>query len=169
VRYAFGLVALLVVVGIVLFLSSSHTQHDIEAVRLGAAALHEDVAATSWDDSAADDLLDRLTRLAGDPEPSREDLRAAAATAAGWVAGTSPGSRQNHAAVKLRSAADELAQASSDLGDRHRVTARRCLEDARAALAGAPPRELDAIQGVRDQIENLQNSRREQAREAQEP
>jgi hypothetical protein len=164
-RFAFGFVALLVVMGVVLYLSSSHTARDVESVRLTAASLREDVTPKSWDPRAASTMLETLSAFVHDPSPSRDELRRAADTAAGWAAGTSPGSNENHAAVKLRTAADELAQASEDLTDRHRMTASRCLDDARAALAGAPPNELDAVRGIRDQLENLQNSRREQTRE----
>jgi hypothetical protein len=168
-RLAFGLVALLVVMGIVLVLSSSHTRQTVESVRVSAASLREDVAPRQWDARAAGAMLDRLTAFVDDLEPAHDELAAAAATAAGWVAATSPGSNDNHAAVKLRSAADELAQASASPDDRHRTTARGHLADARAALAGAPPNELDAVRGIRDQLENLQNSHREQIREPQEP
>jgi hypothetical protein len=164
-RLAFGLVGLLVVMGIVLWLSSANTQRTIENVRVGAASLREDVTPRTWDARAAGVMLDRLAAFLDEPGPPREELAAAATTAAGWVAATAPGSNENHAAVKLRSAADELALAGAASDDRHRVTARRHLDDARAALAGVPPRELDAIRGVRDQLENLQNSRREQAQE----
>lgn len=168
-RFAFGLVALLVVMGVVLLLSSSHTQRAVEDVRVSAASLREDVPPRQWDARAAGAMLDRLTALLAEPEPPRDELSAAAATAAGWAAATSPGGSDNHAAVKLRTAADELSLAGAAPSDRHRAAARRCLDDARAALAGAPPNELDAIRGVRDQLENLQNSRREQTREPQEP
>lgn len=166
-RMTFGLVALLVVMGIVLFLSSSHTQKSVDSVRAIAPALREDVAPRAWDASAAGAMLDRLTALLADPAPPRDELAAAAATASGWAAATTPGSNENHAAVKLRSAADELAQSSESADDRHRVTARRHLDDVRAALAGAPPRELDGVRAIRDQLENLQNSRREQIQEPQ--
>ncbi len=168
-RLGFGLVALLLALVIVLLLSTSRTRHAVEDVRVGAAALREDAAPRPWDERAAGAMLDRLTARLGDPEPAREELAADAAIAAGWVAATAPGSNPNHAAVKLRGAADELAQASPALDDRHRTTARRYLDEARSALAGAPPNELDAIRGVRDQLENLQNSRREQAKDAEQP
>jgi hypothetical protein len=168
-RYAFGLVALLVVMGVVLLLSSSQTKHTIDDVKISAASLREDVAPRAWDARAAGAMLDRLTALLDTPEPPRDELADAAATAAGWAAATTPGSNPNHAAVKLRGAADELAQASPSPDDRHRATARRYLDEAKSALAGAPPNELDAIRGVRDQLENLQNSRREQAKDAEQP
>ncbi len=168
-RLAFGLVALLVAMAIVLLLSSSHTRHAIDEVRVSAASLREDVAPRPWDARAAGVLLDRLTALLDTPEPPRDELADAAATAAGWVAATTPGSNENHAAVKLRGAADELAQAGVSPDDRHRTIARRNLGEARSALAGAPPNELDAIRGIRDQLDNLQSSRREQAKELERP
>lgn len=168
-RLALGLVALLVAMGVVLLLSSSHTQHTIDNVRVSAAALREDVPARAWDARAAGALLDRLAALLELAEPPAGELSEAAATAAGWAAATAPGSNPNHAAVKLRAAADELALASPSPDDRHRANARRALDEARAALAGAPPNELDAVRGIRDQLENLQSSRREQAKELDQP
>ena len=166
-RIAFGLVALLVVTGIVLLLSTTSTQRTLDVVNAGVPALRENVAPRAWDARAAAALLDRLEALLTEPSPSRRELAEASATAAGWVAATAPGSRESHVAVKLRSAADELAAATAAPDDRHRAAARRHLDDAAAALAGAPPREIAPIQGIRDQLENLQRSRSEQARELQ--
>jgi hypothetical protein len=166
-RIAFGLVALLVVMGIVLLLSTTSTQRTLDAVSVGVPALREDIAPRAWDARVAAALLARLEALAAEPSPSRQELAEAAATAAGWVAATTPGSRESHVAVKLRSAADELAMATAAPDDRHRGLARRHLDDAAAALAGAAPREITPVQGIRDQLENLQRSRSEQARELQ--
>jgi hypothetical protein len=166
-RIAFGLVALLVVTGIVLLLSATSTRRTMDVVGLGVPALRDGAAPSVWDAAAARALLERLEALLVDPAPLRDELVRAASTAAGWVAGTAPGTRENHVAVKLRSAADELAQAGAGPDDRHRAAARRHLDDAAAALAGAAPREIAPIQGIRDQLENLQSSRREQATELQ--
>jgi hypothetical protein len=166
-RMAFGLVALLVVMGIVLLLSTTSTQRTLDVARVGVPALREDVAPRPWDARGAASLLERLQALLGEPTPPRAELAEAAATAAGWAAATAPGSRENHVAVKLRSAADELAMATTAPDDPHRGFARRHLDDAAAALAGAAPREIAPIQGIRDQLENLQRSRSEQARELQ--
>jgi hypothetical protein len=167
VRIAFGLVALLLVMGIVLLLSSQSTKRTLDVVGVGVPALRDDAPPRTWDPEAARALLARLEALLADSSPARDELVRAAATAAGWVAGTPPGSRESHVAVKLRGAADELAQAGSDPADRHRAAARRHLDDAAATFAGAAPREIAPIQGIRDQIENLQRSRSEQTRELQ--
>ncbi len=166
-RIAFGLVALLLVMGIVLLLSSQSTRRTLDVVSVGVPALRDDAPPRAWDPEAARTLLARLESLLAESAPARDELVRAAATAAGWVAGTPPGSRASHVAVKLRGAADELAQAGPDLGDRHRAAARRHLDDAAATLAGAAPREIAPIQGIRDQLDNLQRSRSEQARELQ--
>ena len=166
-RIAFGLVALLVVTGIVLLLSTTSTQRTLDVVGVGVPALREDVAPRAWDASAAAALLGRLEASLAEPSPSRQELVEASAIAAGWAAATAPGSRESHVAVKLRSAADEIAMATAAPADRHRISARRHLDDAAAALAGVPPREIAPIQGIRDQLENLQRSRSEQARELQ--
>jgi len=166
-RYAFGLVALLVVMAVVLLLSSSQTKHTLDTVGLQVALHTEDAAPRSWDADAAAALADRLAALLDVAYPPRDELAAAATTARGWVAGTAPATAEQHVAVKLRSAAEELAQAGPALDDRHRFTARRHIEEARATLAGAPPRELPAIQGIRDQIESLQSSRQQQLREVE--
>ena len=166
-RIAFGLVALLVVMGIVLLLSKTSTQRTLDLVNAGAPALRENVAPRAWDARAAAALVERLESLLAQSSPSRQELAEASATTAGWVAATAPGSRESHVAVKLRSAADELAMATAAPDDRHRVAARRHLDDAAAALGGEAPHEIPQVQGIRDQLENLQRSRSEQARELQ--
>jgi hypothetical protein len=164
-RMAFGLAALLVVLGIVLLLSTTSTRRTLDVARVAVPALRDDAPPRNWDERAALTLIERLETLLAEPAPPAAELAGAAATAAGWAAGTAPGSRENHVAVMLRSAAGELSLASAALDDRHRTTARRHLDDAAAALAGAAPREAAPIRGIRDQLENLQSSRREQARE----
>jgi len=166
-RAGFGLVALLVVMAIVLLLSTRQTRRSLDTTALRVTLSAGDAAPTAWDERAAAALLDRLTRLLDEPRPRREELSGAAATAAGWVAGAPAGSREHHAAVKLRSAADELALAAAAADDPHRAAARRHLDDAAATLAGAAPREVAPVRAIRDQIENLQRSRSEQARELQ--
>jgi hypothetical protein len=167
VRIAFGLVALLLVMGIVLLLSSQSTQRTLDVVGVGVPALRDGAPPRAWDAAAARTLLERLEAMLAESAPARDELVRAAATAAGWAAATQPGTRENHVAVKLRGAADEIAQAGPDPSDRHRTAARRLLDDAATALAGAAPREIAPIQGIRDQLENLQRSRSEQARELQ--
>ena len=164
-RIAFGLVALLVVTGIVLLLSATSTQRTLDVIGVGVPALRDGAAPTAWDAAAARALLERLEGLLGEPAPQRAVGGGGGATAAGWVAGTAAGTGYSQVAVKMRSAFDELAQAGAAPDDRHRAAARRHLDDAAATLAGAAPREIAPIQGIRDQLENLQSSRRQQATE----
>jgi len=164
-RIGFGLVALLLVMAVVLLLSARSTRRTVDLARAVARASDETAAPRAWDAAAAGALAARLRAWLAEPVPPRGELAAAAGAAAGWVAGTAPGTREHHAAVALRAAAGELALASAALDDPHRAIARGRLDDAESTLAGAPPRELAPIQGIRDQLENLQNSRREQASE----
>ncbi len=84
------------------------------------------------------------------------------AKAAGWAAGQAPGSAAYHTAVNLRVAADELLAASDSLPDPHRAAARRLLAAARStpgAPGGGPP---GAVGGLRDKLQEIQQSHREQ-------
>ncbi len=87
-------------------------------------------------------------------------------TAAGWAAGTTPGTPPYATAVALRGAADELLQASVD-GDSHRVRARQLLDRAGEALTGTTSMPGGPAGGIRDQLQNMQYSQQEKLREVE--
>jgi hypothetical protein len=162
VRSIFTLVGLLVVMVVALVLATRQTHHDVEAVKSVTFALPSDAAPQPFDAAAATRLAGRLEELSGQAQLPAGELRGAVAKAAGWAAGQAPGTAAYHTAVNLRGAADELLAASDSLADPHRAAARRLLAAATAAPGtpgGGPP---GAIGGLRDKLQEIQQSHREQ-------
>ena len=167
VRSLLSLVVLLVVMVVVLVVSSRQAHQSTDAVRTVSIGLGEQIATVPFDQAQARRLVTRLSDLCTTEELPGEELRQAAATAAGWAAGLTPGSAEHHLAVKARGAAGELLSASTSLTDPHRNNARRLLAEA-VAPAGRPGGNIPgAVGGLRDQIENLQNSEREKLQEVE--
>ncbi len=167
VRSIFTLVGLLIVMVVALVLATRQTRHDVEAVKSVTFALQGDAAPRPFDAAAASRLTGRLSELAGQPQLPADELREAAAKAAGWAAGQAPGTAAYHTAVNLRGAADELLAASDSLADPHRTTARRLLAAATAAPGapgGGPP---GAIGGLRDKLQEIQQSHQEQLQQTE--
>jgi hypothetical protein len=167
VRSLFTLAGLLVVMVVVLVLATRESRQDLDAVRSVTLGTQSDAEARPFDAEAATALARRLVELAEWPQPPHDELRDAAARAAGWAAGLAPGTSGYHMAVNLRGAADELLAASESLDDPHRAKARRLLGQADAApgrATGAPP---GPIGGIRDRIQDLQQSHQEQLQETE--
>ena len=165
-RSIFTLAGLLIVMVVALVLATRQTHHDVEAVKSVTFALPSDAAPQPFDAAAATRLAGRLEELAGQTQLPAGELREAAAKAAGWAAGQVPGTAAYHTAVNLRGAADELLAASDSLADPHRATARRLLAAAEAApgtSGGGPP---GAIGGLRDKLQEIQQSHQEQLQQA---
>jgi hypothetical protein len=165
VRSVFGLVALLIAMAIALLLAARQTRRDVEAVKSVTFTTQLGVTPKAFDIKAADALATRLRLLADQPELPIDELRDAAAQAAGWTAALQPGTFDYHMAVNLRGAADELMAASSSLSDPHRARARQLVDAAvtpPGRPGGGPP---GAVGGVRDQLQNLQQHRQEQVQE----
>ncbi len=164
-RWALGLLALVIAMAIVLHLSATSSKRSLDAVSGGVPELTENVTPRTFDADDADRLAERLGELLDARTLPDDELADAARTAAGWAAATAPGSPSYRVAVKLRAAAVEL-RASTNPNDRHRENARRALADARAALTGtgAPPTGVDAI---RDQMENLQRSQQQRTQDVE--
>ncbi len=161
-RSIFTLVGLLVVMVVALVLATRQTHHDVEAVKSVTFALPSDAAPQPFDAAAATRLAGRLEELAGQAQLPAGGLRDAVATTAGWAAGQAPGTAPYHTAVNLRGAADELLAASDSLADPHRAAARRLLAAARSApgaVGGGPP---GAVGGLRDKLQEIQQSHQEQ-------
>ncbi len=165
-RWVLGFVALLLAMLVVLTLSSRTAKRDIDAANRAIPSLQEQAAPVPFDEGAARGMRDRLLSLLDSSPLPEDELRQAAAHAAGWIAATSPGTNPYHAAVALRSAADELLAASADPGDPHRGRARRFLDEASQSLGSAPaPMPGGPTGAIRDQLQNLQDSQRERYRE----
>jgi len=166
VRSIFTLAGLLVVMVVVLLLATRETRRDVDAVRSVTLAGSDDAAPIPFDADAAAALVRRLGELADWPQPPRDELRDAAARAAGWAAGLAPGTAEYHLAVNLRGAADELLAASESPSDPHRARARRLISQAESepGRPGAPP---GPIGGIRDKIQDLQQSHQEQLQQTE--
>lgn len=166
-RAMLSLAVLLIAMAIVLMLATRQTQHDLDAVRSVTLRTSENVMPRTFDAVEARALAARLHALLEVAQPPVDELRQTAARAAAWAAALTPGTRDYHFVVNLRGAADELVAASSSATDPHRAAARRLLESAETAPGapgGGPP---GAIGRVRDQLQNLQQSRGEKLKEAE--
>jgi hypothetical protein len=167
VRSIFTLAGLLIVMVVVLILATRQTRQDLDAVKSVTFASQNNASAQPFDDAAASRLAGRLRDLADRPQLPVDELREAAARAAAWAAGLAPGTAEYHMAVNLRGAADELLAASESLTDPHRARARRLLEQAQAVPGrpgGGPP---GPIGGIRDKLQDLQQSHQEQLQETE--
>jgi hypothetical protein len=121
-------------------------------------------------------MIDAMEMLLAAPEllaDSVEQLKTFAASAAAWARAAGPG-EELHAAVLIRRAAGELRAYALQPDDRHLMRARRCLEAARSTVDGhGHGTGVDggpglAVGAVRDQLDNLEQSRRERHQEAEE-
>jgi hypothetical protein len=167
VRSTLGLVVVLIATVIVLILSARQTRRDVDAVRSVNLAAGENVTPRTFDRAAADRMADRLRGLLSQPDLPLDELRGAAAEAAGWAAGLTPGTFEYHMAVNLRGAAGELLAASPALDDPHRARAKQLLQQAETAPGqpgGGPP---GAVGGIKDQLQNLQQSHQEKLQEVE--
>jgi len=167
VRSTLGLVMLLVVMVVVLILWTRQTRNDVEAVRSVNLGTSESVAPRPFDRAAADRMADRLRALLDRADLPLEELRASAEQATGWAAGLAPGTFDYHMAVNLRGAAGELLAASPSLDDPHRARAKQLLQQAETAPGqpgGGPP---GAVGGLKDQLQNLQQSHQEKLQEVE--
>ena len=166
-RALLSLAALVIALVIVLMLATRQTSRDVDAVRSVSLGTSEGVTPRAFDDREARALAARLRDLLDVAELPGDELRQAAARTASWAAALTPGTPDYHLVVNLRSAADELAAATDSLSDPHRTAARRFLDAAATAPGepgGGPP---GAIGGVRDQLQNLQQSRGEKLQQAE--
>jgi hypothetical protein len=169
------MIAVLVAAGYVLYLSGRDAGSSLDAVATMADGLREEGAsARPFDPTAAASMAAALEALLAAPETIDDrlaDLRLFAETAGSWAAAAPSASRELHVAVLLRSAAGELRAHALDPSASHLDRARFKLEAARATLAGAAAGDPDprlATDGVRDQLENLQQSAQERQLEVDE-
>lgn len=165
------LLSVLLAAALVLYLQGRSAHEDIHAVNRVSADLKEaGVEGQAINHEQARRVLDTLARLAENPQAiadQRRQLSAITDTAARWAAAAPSPSPDLTAAVAIRGAADELL-AYGVYGDgAHLGRARQHIEAARRALAGEG-RPADAVQGVRDRLQNLQQSQEERLRQLDE-
>lgn len=165
-RSVLGLVGLLIAMVIVLMLFAKQTRHTVRMVNGPIPALREDIPGRTMDRNAARRMIERLTSLADDTRPPESELLQARETAAGWAAGSAPGSGDYRCAVKLRGAADALLGAGRG-DERQRDEARRLLRQAHEALESRAAMPGGPTGAIRDQIENLQQSQQEKIDDVQ--
>ncbi len=165
------LLSLLFVAAIVLILRSEETQAGLEGVASAAAGLREkNVEGRLLDHNAAEQIIDAMASLVEQPEEIQhhvQDLRQFAETAAAWADGSPSPSAELNLAVSIRGAAGELRAYALRPDQRRLDRARRNLSTARAALEGDAPLGGTAS-GLRDRLENLQQSHQEKLQELEE-
>lgn len=166
-RYAFGLVALLVAMAVVLILSARQTKHDFDAARQAIPSLREAVAPAPFDALEAAQTASRLESMLDSAPLPHDELRDITARTAAWAAATQPGGEQYHAAVALRGAADELITSSRDAASPRRARARQLIAEAREALRGTTAMPGGPAGAIRDQLKNLQYSQQEKLGETE--
>lgn len=129
--------------------------------RVADGLREQSVTPEKLDHRRARRLLAELEQVAnGFDTLSADELEAAARRAAAWAEAASTPSSELTAAVALRSAANDLRRHVLDGNEAHRASARRHLARARRALEGDTA--TTSMQGVKDRVENLQESQREQ-------
>lgn len=165
------LVVVLVAAAVLFYLHGKSAQEDLHAVSSISTKLREGgVEAHALDPAEARSFVRRLESMIAAPdtiEDSRDALRMIAARAASWAAAAPSPSPELHAAVALRSAADELRTYGVRGGEGRLDEARRQVEAARRALSGEAPveRPTDAL---RDRLQNLQRGQQERLRQLDE-
>ena len=166
-RWALGVVALLIAMAVVLSLTASHARRSMEVAGSVSTLLPESTTPLPFDARAAATMLDALERWLEAAHPPEGELRRAAETAGGWVAGSAPGSGSHRAAVKLRGAAVALLGPGGDGRRPRREEARQHLDEARRSLTGDGTAPQGAVEGLRNQLENLQHTQRERLQDAE--
>ncbi|MCP4895877.1 MAG: hypothetical protein GY906_02795 [bacterium] len=165
------LLSLLFVAAIILILRGQETESGLQGVANAAANLREaNVEGRMLDPIAAEEIVEAMTSLVVKPELIKhhvEDLRSFAATAASWADASPSPSLELNLAVAIRSAANELRAYATHGSGRNLELAQRQLTAARAALEGDAPIGNTAS-GVRDRLENIQQSHREKLQQLDE-
>jgi len=165
-RWALGLISLLIATAVVLSLAGSHGSRSVDAVGSSARLLQESVPPRAFDSAEATRMLASLEQWAEATVPPEDRLVEAARTAAAWAGGSEPGGIQHRAAVKLRGAAVALLGPGGDGRNPQREEARRHIADARRSLSD-PDTPRGAVEGLRTQLENVQHGQRERLQDAE--
>ncbi len=170
-------VTALLAAGFALYLTGRDTTSSFDAVAVVADGLRErDVSAQVLDLQTADRMVTFMEGLLELPDTVGdriEDVRTIAETAASWAAEADPASRELHLAVSLRSAAGELRAQALSPSPSHLQRARRHLDQARKSLEGITSggeqfQQPLATDGLRDQMQNLEQAQREQLQQVDE-
>ena len=166
-RSSFSLISLLIVVALIMVFFARKATHDVDAVRTVSLTLPQTADPKDLDVREANRMVVRLRELLSAPELPVAELKQISQQANSWVAGARPGTAAHHMAVQIRGAAVELLASSASLDDAHRIAARRYLDTAGSPELGGPGGgPANPIQGIRDQLQNLQSSQREQTQDS---
>jgi len=112
-------------------------------------------------------MADRLRALLDRADLPLEELRARRSRQPGWPRASAGHLRLPHGGEPCAGAAGELLAASPSLDDPHRARARQLLQQAETAPGqpgGGPP---GAVGGLKDQLQNLQQSHQEKLQEVE--
>ncbi len=161
---AFSLLALVVALGVALWLYTRQAQRQLQPVSRWSMETATSVTPQPLDWKEAQRAVMRLAQLLSEPSPSAGELEETTRLAAQWVAGSQPGTPEYRLAVALRAACFALAQAGPEASDPQRQRARRELATARSVLSGESPGSV--TQGIQDHLKNLQVERGEEVKHA---
>jgi LmbE family N-acetylglucosaminyl deacetylase len=160
-----------------LYLAGRDATSSLDAIATVATDLREQgVKGRALDHNVARQIIRAMEDLLVSPDsiPGHvDDLKTFAATAAAWADAAPSPSAELRAAVALRRAAGELRTQALSPSAVHLMRARRYLSvatdalDQRGAGAGGPGPGL-AVDGIRDRLENLQQSQQERYQEVDE-
>ncbi len=155
----------LIAAALVLMLRGREAVEAQRSVNRITGDIHEaGVQAAPFDEEEARRVMERLQDMArGRGELSQEELDGIVRRTASWAEGAPTPSAELTVAVALRKAAGELRQFLLDSNDWHLRTARREIARARRALAGETAQ--GGVEGLRDRLQNLQESERERLQE----
>ncbi len=159
------LLVVLIAAAIVMLLNARSAKEAFEGVQDVAVTLQErNVTGRQFDRDQAAHTIAALDQLLATPDliSVRADwLRTVADLAAAWARAAAVPSPELRVAVSVRGAADELRSYALRPSRYRILAARRLLAEARAVLAGeAVP--YGPVEGLRDQIENLDRAHQEQ-------
>ncbi|MDX2437464.1 MAG: hypothetical protein QNL88_10480 [Acidobacteriota bacterium] len=164
-------VTALLAAGFALYLTGRDAGSSLDAVAKVSEELREpDVPGQALDPETALRMVTVMEGLVDAPEAIGdygEDLRLMADTAASWAAAAPTASRELHIAVSLRSAAGDLRAYALRPSQSYLMRARRRLDQAQSSLDGmlnstATQQPHLATDGLRDQLQNLEQAHREQ-------
>jgi hypothetical protein len=165
------MVMALLAAGFTLYLTSRDATSSIDAVTAVADGLREQgVEGQALDGETARRMVAVMDGLVESPDSITDhidDLRIMVDTAASWAAASPPASRDLHIAVSLRSAAGDLRAYALRPSQSLLMRASRRLDQARSSLDGASgcdeaPGPHLVTDGLRDQLQNLEQAQREQ-------
>ncbi len=161
---ALSLLALVLALAVGLWLFTRKASDDVQLVRTWETEPQSAAPPASLEWWEAQRFYSRLAALVLEPQPAPQELKVIAQKAAGWAAGSRPGSPEYRVAVALRAACVALAQAGPEPNHPQRQKARSELAIVRSVLAGESPGSV--THGIQDQLKNVQVERSEQMQKA---